>query len=401
MLKKLKNITINFGPQHPAAHGVLRLVIELEGETIINVDSHIGLLHRGTEKLIEYKIYNQGLPYMDRLDYVSTMAQEHCYCLAIEALLKIKIPYKASLIRMLFCEITRILNHLLALTTHALDVGALTPFLWGFDLREYLMEFYERICGARLHAAYIRPGGVHSDISLSLLYDLYKFTKNFDKRLDEMMELLYNNRVWVNRLVNIGIVSYELAQDWAFSGPMLRGSGILWDLRLFDNYENYRNYLSFKIGFGINGDSYDRFNIRLFEMRQSNYLIKWLVNDLLLFEKNSNFPDNKYIIDNNKIINPFRAFLKRDMESLIQHFKFYTEGYFIPINESYRVVEAPKGEFAIGLTSNGTSKPYRCRIKAPGFLHLQGLNFMTKNYLLSDLVTIIGTMDLVFGEIDK
>jgi len=315
--------------------------------------------------------------------------------------LKIKITYKASLIRMLFCEITRILNHLLALTTHALDVGALTPFLWGFDLREYLMEFYERVCGARLHAAYIRPGGVNSDISSDLLFDLYKFTKNFDKRLDEMMELLYSNRVWVNRLVDIGVVSAKLVQECAFTGPMLRGSGILWDLRLVDNYENYRNYLSFKIGIGSNGDSYDRFNIRLFEMRQSNYLIRLCINDVLLFEKSNNLVDNRFMLENTKFVKPFRGFLKRDMESLIQHFKLHTEGYFIEKNESYRVVEAPKGEFGIGLTADGTSKPYRCRIKAPGFLHLQGLNLMTKNYLLSDLVTIIGTMDLVFGEIDK
>ena len=401
MLKKIKNITINFGPQHPAAHGVLRLVIELVGETIVRVDPHIGLLHRGTEKLIENKIYNQGLPYMDRLDYVSTMSQEHCYCLGVETLLKINVKYKASLIRMLFLEITRILNHLLALTTHALDVGALTPFLWGFDLREYLMEFYERVCGARLHAAYIRPGGVNSDISCDLISDLYEFSNNFDKRLDETKELLYGNRIWMHRLLDIGIVSYFDVQDWAFSGPMLRGSGIHWDLRFLDNYEHYRNYNKLKIGCGVNGDSYDRFNIRLFEMRQSNYLIRLFLKDLLLFEKNTDILESKFILNNNNIIKPSRGFFKRDMESLIQHFKFHTEGYFIDPNESYRVVEAPKGEFAIGFVSNGTSKPYRCRIKAPGFLHLQALNFMSNGYLLSDLVTIIGTMDLVFGEIDK
>jgi len=401
MLKKVKNITINFGPQHPAAHGVLRLVIELKGESIVKVDPHIGLLHRGTEKLIEAKIYNQGLPYMDRLDYVSTMAQEHCYCLAIESLLKVKITYKASLIRMLFCEITRILNHLLALTTHALDVGALTPFLWGFDLREYLMEFYERVCGARLHAAYIRPGGVNSDISFELIEDLNKFSLNFDKRLDEFMELLCTNRIWKTRLTNIGVATYYDVQDWAFSGVMLRGSGINWDLRFFDNYENYMNYDSLKIGCGVNGDSLDRFNIRLFEMRQSNHLIRLFLKDLILFEKNSDLLDNKFFVNNQKIVKPFRAFFKRDMESLIGHFKLHTEGYFIAKDESYRVVEAPKGEFAIGFTSNGSSKPYRCHIKAPGFLHLQGLNFMSKGLLLSDLVTNVGTLDLVFGEIDK
>jgi NADH dehydrogenase (ubiquinone) Fe-S protein 2 len=401
MLKKVKNITINFGPQHPAAHGVLRLVIELIGESIVKVDAHIGLLHRGTEKLIEAKIYNQGLPYMDRLDYVSTMAQEHCYSLAIESLIKVNITYKASLLRMLFCEITRILNNLLALTTHALDVGALTPFLWGFDLREYLMEYYERVCGARLHAAYIRPGGVISDLSIELLWDLDTFSLNFDKRLDEIMELLLKNRVWVARLFNIGIVSYKKVQDWAYSGVLLRGSGFSWDLRFFDNYENYLNYGNYQIGSGSNGDSYDRFNLRLFELRQSNFLIRSFLKDLFLIEQNSNYLDSNSFVNNKKIIKPFRGFLKRDMESLIQHFKLYTEGFFVNTNESYRVVEAPKGEFAIGLTSDKTSKPYRCRIKAPGFLHLQGLNFMSKNLLLADMVTNIGTLDLVLGEIDK
>ena len=401
MLRKIKNITINFGPQHPAAHGVLRLVIELKGETIVKVDPHIGLLHRGTEKLIETKIYNQGLPYMDRLDYVSTMAQEHCYCLAIESLLKIKVPYKTSLIRMLFSEITRILNHLLALTTHALDVGALTPFLWGFDLREQLMEFYERVCGARLHAAFFRPGGVNSDITYDLLIDIYKFTLTFDKRLDELQELLKKNRIWLKRLVGVGIVDYNDVKTWAFSGVMLRGSGFFWDLRYFDSYENYRNYDFIKIPRGVNGDSYDRFNIRIFEMRQSNYLIRFFLKDLLFFENNNFLLDSKYIVNDAKFVKPKRSFLKRDMESLIQHFKLHTEGYFIPLNESYRVIEAPKGEFGIGLTSDNSSKPYRCRIKAPGLLHLQGLDFMSRNLLLSDLVTIIGTLDLVFGEIDK
>lgn len=401
LIKKVKNITINFGPQHPAAHGVLRLVLELQGENIVKVVPHIGLLHRGTEKLIENKIFNQGLPYMDRLDYVSTIALEHCYCLAIESLLKIKVTKKGSLLRMLFCEITRILNHLLAITTHALDVGALTPFLWGFDLREYLMEFYERVCGARIHAAYVRPGGVISDISVELLSDLYKFSINFDKRIDELTELFSTNRVWRKRLWGIGTISFIEAQAWAFSGPLIRGSGIPWDLRFSDLYENYFNYKVIKLGIGVNGDSLDRFNIRLFELRQSNFLINLLIRDLLSFEKNSDILDSKFMVNNKKIVKPYRGFLKRDMESLIQHFKLYTEGYSIATNESYRVVEAPKGEFAIGFISNGTSKPYRCRIKAPGFLHLQGIDVMSKNYLLSDLVTNIGTMDLVLGEIDK
>lgn len=401
MLKKLKNITINFGPQHPAAHGVLRLVIELVGETIVNVDPHIGLLHRGTEKLIEAKLYNQGLPYMDRLDYVSTMSQEHCYCLAIESLIKVNITYKASLIRMLFSEITRILNHLLAVTTHALDVGALTPFLWAFDVREYLMEFYERVCGARIHAAYFRPGGVNNDISLELLQDIYTFFINFDKRIDEMSELLLPNRIWKERLRNIGIATYTQVQDWAFSGVMLRGAGICWDLRVLDNYECYRNYKNLQIGVSSYSDSFDRFKLRLFEMRQSNYLIRLFLKDLILFENKSSILDSKFMVNNKKIVKPYRGFVKRDMESLIQHFKLHTEGYVVSTDESYSVVEAPKGEFAIGLTSNGTSKPSRCRIKAPGFLHLQGLNFMTTGFLISDLVTIVGTLDLVFGEIDK
>lgn len=401
MLKKVKNITINFGPQHPAAHGVLRMVIELIGESIVKVDTHVGLLHRGTEKLIEAKTYNQGLPYMDRLDYVSTMAQEHCYCLAIESLIKVNITYKASLLRMLFCEITRLLNHLLAITTHALDVGALTPFLWGFDLREYLMEFYERVSGARLHAAYIRPGGVNSDISKEYLYDLYTFTINFDKRIDEINELLSKNRVWVNRLKNIGKVFYNDVQDWAFSGPMLRSSGFSWDLRILDNYECYWNYQTLRVAIGVNGDSYDRYKVRMFELKESTFLIRTFIKDLFIFEKNKIKIEDTVMNNTLTVSKPSRGFLKRNMETLIQHFKVHTEGYFVEKNESYRVVEAPKGEFAIGLTSDGTSKPYRCRIKAPGFLHLQGIDFMSKGYLISDLVTVIGTLDLVFGEIDK
>ena len=401
MLKKVKNITINFGPQHPAAHGVSRLVINLSGELIKKVDSHIGLLHRGTEKLIEAKIYNQGLPYMDRLDYVSTMVQEHCYCLALESLLKLKITFKASLIRMLFSEITRLLNHLLALTTHALDVGALTPFLWGFDLREYLMEFYERVCGARLHAAYFRPGGVANDISLDILLDLEQFSLNFDKRLEEIYEVLIQNRVFIERLKYIGNLSFNDVLDWGFSGPMLRGSGVLWDLRYLDNYENYNLYTNVKIGFGVNGDSLDRFNVRLFEMRQSNNLIRVLLKDLISFNNNNNLLDSKFLVSNTKVIQPNRGFLKWNMESLIQHFKLHTEGFFILKNESYRVVEAPKGEFAISFVANNSLKPYSCRIKAPGFLHLQGIDFLSKDMLLSDLVVIIGTLDLVLGEIDK
>lgn len=402
MLKKLKNITINFGPQHPAAHGVLRLVVEIKGETIEKITVHIGLLHRGTEKLIESKLYLQGLPYMDRLDYVSTMSQEHCYCLSIESLMYIKVPVKASLIRMIFLEITRILNHLLAFTTHALDVGALTPFLWGFDLREQLMGFYENVCGARLHAAYIRPGGVNFDISISLLEDLSEFCIQFYKRLDEFNELLFENRVWRDRLEYIGYISLADAKDYAFSGVCLRGSGISWDLRFLDNYELYRNYTDFIVPSGINGDSFDRFLIRLEEMRISNYLIERFIDDYYYFFFNDSlYSSINNNINNNNILKPKRRLLKSDMESLINHFMLFTQGFKVDLNESYRVVEAPKGEFAVGFTSDFSSKPSRCSIKSPGFLHIQGLDFLVKGQLLSDLVTVIGTLDLVFGEIDK
>ncbi len=401
MFKKIKNLTINFGPQHPAAHGVLRLVIKLSGEKIKNISIHLGLLHRGTEKLIESKTYNQALPYMDRLDYVSTMVQEHCFCLAVESALNLRVPAKAILVRMIFSEITRILNHLLALTTHALDVGALTPFLWGFDLREQLMEFYERVCGARLHAAYIIPGGIESDISDSLLLDIKKFCSSFYGRLDELQELLFYNRIVKQRLKMVGISTLENSKDWAFSGPMLRASGAIWDLRVLDDYEAYRNYSIINIPFGVFGDSLDRFKIRFEEMRQSNYLIQSFISDLLLFKNYYNSYYNKIMVVNNKIGKIKRSFLKRDMESLILHFLSSTLGFVIPLNESYRVVEAPKGEFAIGLTSDGTSRPSRCSIRAPGFLHVQGITSISQNLFLSDLVTVLGTLDLVFGEIDR
>lgn len=401
MLKKVKNITINFGPQHPAAHGVLRLVIDLKGEQIKDVDIHIGLLHRGTEKLIESKIYKQGLPYMDRLDYVSTIFQEHAYSLAIESLLHVRISLKASLLRMLFSEITRILNHLLAITTHALDVGAITPFLWGFELREQLMEYIERSCGARLHASYVIPGGVTSDISFELLQDINMFALNFNKRIAEFKEVLNNNRIWYHRLKNIGIVNYKDACAFAFSGVLLRASGYAWDLRVVDSYEAYHMYPDFYIPIAINGDSYDRYLLRMAEMEQSAYLIRLICKDLISFEENYIWFDSKSLLNNDKISRPKRSFLKKDMEALIQHFKLITEGFFVPRGETYRVVEAPKGEFAIGLTADQSSHPYRCRIKAPGLLHLQGINLLCKNLLLSDLVTVIGTLDLVFGEIDK
>ncbi len=391
LLKDLKNFTINFGPQHPAAHGVLRLILELEGEIIKKADPHIGLLHRGTEKLIEYKTYLQALPYFDRLDYVSMMAQEHCYSLAVENLLNLKVPLRAQYIRVLFLEITRILNHLLAVGCHAMDVGAMTPFLWAFEEREKLMEFYERASGARMHAAYIRPGGVAADIPLSLLDDIYIFCNQFTTRLDEMEEMLTDNRIWKERLVDIGIVSAQAAIDWGFSGVMLRGSGVFWDLRKSQPYEIYSS-LTFDIPTGTVGDCYDRYLIRIFEMRQSLNIILQLL---------MSFPQGVIRYSSSKAVIPTRLEIKTSMESLIQHFKLYSEGYKITAGEIYSATEAPKGEFGIYLIANNTEKPYRCKIKAPGFGHLQALNFMCQGHMIADVVTIIGTQDIVFGEIDR
>jgi NADH dehydrogenase (ubiquinone) Fe-S protein 2 len=394
---KIKNLTLNFGPQHPAAHGVSRLVLILEGEVIKNVDAHIGLLHRGTEKLIEHKTYLQALPYFDRLDYVSMMNQEQGYSLAVEYLLMLEIPFRAKVIRVLFSEITRILNHLLALTTHALDVGALTPFLWAFEEREKLMEFYERVSGARFHSAFIRPGGVSSNLPLGLIDDIYSFINSFKYRIDEIEEVLDNNRIWNQRLKNIGKISLSDAWNLGFSGVMLRASGGFWDLRLMESYDNY-NFFNFSIPIGKNGDCYDRYMIRILEMRESVKIINQALNFLNIFSK---LGDESYIIDDYKITPPSRHFMKYNMEGLIHHFKYYTEGFCIPKEETCSIVEAPKGEFSVYLMSNDTNKPYRCKIKAPGFLHLQGLNFLAKNHYLADLVTIIGSLDLVFGEIDR
>jgi len=389
--KSLRNFTMNFGPQHPAAHGVLRLVLELNGEVIFRADPHIGLLHRGTEKLIEYKNYLQALPYFDRLDYVSMMAQEHAYSLAVERLLFLQVPLRAQYIRVLFLEITRLLNHLLAVTTHALDVGALTPFLWAFEEREKLMEFYERVSGARLHAAYIRPGGVVLDLPKGFLADVYKFITSFSLRVNEIEELLTNNRIWRQRLVDVGKVSLVDALAFGFSGPMLRGSGLAWDLRRAAPYEIY-SLLEFAIPVGVNGDCFDRFLVRVEEMRQSIKIIKQVL-DLM--------PVGSIKVDDKKIVPPSRGQSKFSMESLIHHFKFYSEGFSVPIGESYVSVEAPKGEFGVYLRADGTNKPYRCRIKAPGFLHLQALDFMARGHMIADVVTIIGTQDIVFGEVDR
>ena len=389
--KKLAHFSINFGPQHPAAHGVLRLILELDGELVLRADPHIGLLHRGTEKLIEYKTYLQALPYFDRLDYVSMMAQEHTYSLAIEKIANIKIPKRAQIIRVIFCEITRILNHLLAVGCHAMDVGAMTPFMWAFEEREKLMDFYERVSGARMHAAYIRPGGVSVDLPLGFIDDLYAFISQYSLRLDEIEEMLTTNRIWKERLVDIGVVSAKKAIDWGFSGVMLRGSGISWDLRKSQPYEIYSK-LSFSIPTGTNGDCFDRYLIRVEEMRQSLYIIEQSIS--LLNEGSIKYSNNKYT-------NPSRASIKNSMEDLIHHFKFYSEGFVLPYNETYTATEAPKGEFGIYLLTNNSEKPYRCKIKAPGFGHLQALDAITKGHMIADVVTIIGTQDIVFGEIDR
>nr|QWK44477.1 NADH dehydrogenase subunit 7 [Cymathaere triplicata] len=389
--KKLKHFTINFGPQHPAAHGVLRLILELNGEVVQRADPHIGLLHRGTEKLIEAKTYFQALPYFDRLDYVSMMCQEHTYALAVENLLQISVPKRAQCIRVLFAEITRILNHLLAVGCHAMDVGAMTPFLWAFEEREKLMEFYERVSGARMHASYFRPGGVSQDISIGLIDDIFSFAAQFGQRLDEIEEMLTENRIWQERLVDIGVVSAQEAIDWGFSGVMLRGSGVRWDLRKNEPYDAYSE-LAFQGVVGKTGDCYDRYLVRVEEMRQSLSIIYQCLNKM---------PEGSVKVDDAKISPPSRADVKQSMEALIHHFKLYTEGVTVPSGETYTATEAPKGEFGVYLVSDGSNRPYRCKIKAPGFSHLQALNFMANSHMLADVVTIIGTQDIVFGEVDR
>jgi len=392
---KLQHFTLNFGPQHPAAHGVLRLVLEMDGEVVRRADPHIGLLHRGTEKLIEYKTYNQALPYFDRLDYVSIMCQEHAYSLAVEELANIKVPRRAKVIRILFSEITRILNHLLALSCHAMDVGALTPFLWAFEEREKLIEFYERVSGARLHAAYIRPGGVSLDLPDGLTQDIYKFSRQFASRIDDIEEILTTNRIWKQRLVNIGVVSAQEATDWGFSGVIARGSGLAWDLRKTQPYDGY-DELKFEVPLGLKGDCYDRYLIRIEEIRQSLYLISQCL-ELLI--------EGPVIADQKGIL-PTRVNIKTSMEALIHHFKFASAGLSVAPGQTYTAVEAPKGEFGVYLVSKSDGKksstrPYRCKIRAPGFVHLQGLDFMSKGHILADVVTIIGTQDIVFGEVDR
>jgi NADH dehydrogenase I D subunit len=389
--RHLKNFTVNFGPQHPAAHGVLRLVLELNGEVVERADPHIGLLHRGTEKLIENKTYTQALPYFDRLDYVSMMVNEHAYSLAVEKLLGCNVPVRASYVRVLFAEITRILNHLLAICCHGMDVGALTPILWGFEEREKLMEFYERVSGARFHAAYIRPGGISQDIPLGLCEDIFHFAEQFSSRVDELEELLTENRIWKQRLVGVGVVTLEQALSWGLTGPLLRSTGYPWDLRKVQPYEIY-DKLEFNIPLGKRGDCYDRYCIRIEEMRESLKIILQCLNQM---------PQGSVRVDDRKISAPSRVEMKTSMESLIHHFKLFSEGYFVPEGDVYAAVEHPKGEFGVSIVSDGSNKPYRCKIKAPGFLHLQALDFMARGHLLADVVAIIGTLDVVFGEIDR
>ncbi len=389
--KEIQPYTMNFGPQHPAAHGVLRLILELDGEVVQRADPHIGLLHRGTEKLIEYKTYLQAIPYFDRLDYVAPMNQEHAFALAVEKLLGITPPPRAQYIRVLFAEVTRILNHLLNLTTYALDVGAITPALWAFEERENMMQFYDRVCGARLHANYFRPGGVAFDMPDGLAEDMATYFGTFNKFVDDLEGLLTDNRIFKQRTVDIGVVSAKDALAWGFTGPMLRASGVPWDLRKSQPYDVY-DKMDFEVPVGKTGDCYARYLLRVEEMRQSVRMILQCLREL---------PQGPVKVDDHKVSPPRRADMKRSMEALIHHFKLYTEGYHVPAGETYTVVEAPKGEFGVYLVADGTNKPYRCHIRAPGFAHLQALDFMSRGHMLADTVAIIGSMDIVFGEIDR
>ncbi|QJE72746.1 NADH-quinone oxidoreductase subunit D [Aerophototrophica crusticola] len=390
---QIKPFTMNFGPQHPAAHGVLRLVLEMDGEVVERADPHIGLLHRGTEKFIEYKTYLQANPYFDRLDYVSPMCMEHTFVLAQEKLLGIAPPKRGQYIRVMFAELTRILNHLLNITTFALDVGAITPALWGFEEREKLMEFYERVSGARLHANYFRAGGVHLDLPAGLADDIWEYTERFPKFVEDLDNLLTENRVFKQRTVDIGVVSPEDALAWGFSGPMLRGSNVAWDLRKSQPYDSYEEF-DFDVPVGLTGDCYARYLVRMEEMRESNKIVRQAL------QKLANTPGPVKVNDR-KVAPPPRGEMKRNMESLIHHFKLYTEGYHVPAGETYTATESPKGEFGVYLVSDGTNKPYRCKIRPTGFSHLQAMDFMSKGHMLADSVAIIGSMDIVFGEIDR
>jgi NADH-quinone oxidoreductase subunit D len=391
----VRPFTINFGPQHPAAHGVLRMVLELDGEIVTRVDPHIGLLHRGTEKLIEQKTYLQAVPYFDRLDYVAPMNQEHAFALAVEKMLGITVPKRGQLIRVLYSEIGRLLSHLLNVTTQAMDVGALTPPLWGFEEREKLMVFYERASGSRMHAAYVRPGGVHQDIPQQLVDDIGNFTDKHAKVLDDIETLLTGNRIFKQRNVDIGVVTLDEAFAWGFSGVMVRGSGAAWDLRKSQPYECYSE-LDFDIPVGKNGDNYDRYLIRMQEMRESLKIMRQCVNKL-------SSPEGAGPVSSTdgKIVPPKRGEMKKSMEALIHHFKLYTEGYKVPAGEVYAAVEAPKGEFGVYLVADGSNKPYRCRLRAPGFAHLQAMDFLCRGHMLADVSAVLGSLDIVFGEVDR
>lgn len=390
--QKIRNFNLNFGPQHPAAHGVLRLVLELDGEIVERCDPHVGLLHRGTEKLMESRTYLQNLPYFDRLDYVAPMNQEHAWCLAIEKLTGTEVPRRGQLIRVLFCEIGRVLNHIMNVTTQAMDVGALTPPLWGFEDREKLMIFYERACGARLHANYFRPGGVHQDIDDKLVDDIEEWAITFPARLDDIDGLLTENRIFKQRNVDIGVVTADDVHEWGFSGVMARSAGLAWDLRRAQPYECYDEF-EFQVPVGKNGDCYDRYLMRMEEMRQSVSIIRQAI--VKLREATGD------VLARGKITPPKRGEMKTSMESLIHHFKLYTEGFHVPAGEVYCAVEAPKGEFGVYLVADGTNKPYRSKIRAPGYAHLQAMDHISKGHQLADVAAIIGTMDIVFGEIDR
>jgi NADH-quinone oxidoreductase subunit D len=389
----VRKFNINFGPQHPAAHGVLRLVLELDGEIVERVDPHIGLLHRGTEKLMEARTYLQNTPYFDRLDYVAPMNQEHAWCLAIEKLLGVDVPYRAQLIRVMYCEIGRILNHLLNVTTQAMDVGALTPPLWGFEEREKLVVFYDRASGARFHANYIRPGGVRQDLPVALIADIDEWAEAFPAVLDDIESLITGNRIFKQRNVDIGVVTKEEAFAWGFSGVMVRGSGLAWDLRRNQPYECYSD-LEFDIPLGKNGDCYDRYLCRVEEMRQSTKIIRQCVKKL-------GEHTGPVLTDDGKVAPPRRGEMKRSMEALIHHFKLFTEGFHVPAGEVYASVEAPKGEFGVYLVADGTNKPYRAKIRAPGFAHLQAMDWMNRGHMLADVSAILGSLDIVFGEVDR
>jgi NADH-quinone oxidoreductase subunit D len=391
MAKQKKTMNLNFGPQHPAAHGVLRLILELDGEIVEKIDPHIGLLHRGTEKLIEHKTYTQAVPYFDRLDYVAPMNQEHAFALAIEKLLNIQVPARGQYIRVLFCEIGRILSHLLNITTQALDVGALTPSLWGFEERETLMTFYERVSGSRLHANYFRPGGVHKDLPIGLNDDIFSFCEKFPTILDDLETLLTDNRIFKQRNVDIGIVTKQEALDYSFSGVMLRGSGVPWDLRKSQPYESYKDF-EFKIPIGKNGDCYDRYLCRMEEMRESIKIIRDCIKKM---------PGGPVKSVDGKISPPKREDLKNSMEALIHHFKLFSEGFRVPKGEVYVPVEAPKGEFGVYLIADGSNKPYKCKIRAPGFSHLQAMDYLLKGHMLADVPAVLGSLDIVFGEVDR